>query len=41
MYKYMGNKNTKTENLYMDKIKDYNIDVDETNEITIDKTKEF
>ena len=29
-------KNTKAEHVYMDKIKDYNVDVDETNEITID-----
>ena len=35
----MGNpfsKKPKTENVYIDKIKDYNVDVDEVNEITID-----
>ena len=26
----------KPENVYMDKVRDYNVDVDETNEITID-----
>ena len=32
----MENKNTETENIYMDKIKNYNVDENETNEITID-----